>query len=146
MRNDRIHAWLLRIGAAAIVAYWVEFFTTGRNRTSDDEAYLDFEKSFVLADAYVAVMSVAAASLLARGRPGAVPAGVAAGSGLTFLGLMDLTYDLHKKKLGERTAEVRLEKAIIASTLVFGPATMIRLGRRGSVRAERCGPTAMAAR
>jgi hypothetical protein len=53
-RADRVHSWVVQAGAGAIVAYWVEFFTSGRVRTSEDEEYVAFERAFLLADGYLA--------------------------------------------------------------------------------------------
>lgn len=125
--GDRIHAWVIGIGAGVIAAYWAEFLTSGRLRTSEDDAYVDFEKSFLIADGYLFAASLLAARLLSQGRSGAVPVGIAAGSGLTFLGLMDLAYDLQHDKFSDHTPEMAVEKGIVAISLVLGPVTMLRL-------------------
>lgn len=125
--GDLVHAWALRVGAASMVSYFVDFFTSGRVRTAEDKAYVDFERSFVLADSYVLVSGLLAAHLMVRGRKEAVPVGVAAGSGLVFLGLMDLAYDVQQRKFSERTPEMAVEKEIVATCLTLGPLTMVRL-------------------
>lgn len=126
-RADRVHSWVLRAGAGAIVAYWVEFFTSGRVRTSEDEAYLAFERAFLLADGYLAACALVAARLLASGRTEAVGVGIAAGSAATFLGLMDLKYNLQQGNFANFTPATKLEAAIVASTLGLGTFTMLRL-------------------
>jgi hypothetical protein len=115
--------------AAAVAAYWVEFFTTGKVRTSEDRAYVDFERAFPLADAYMAAAFATAGVLLDRQRREAVPVGIAAGSAMVFLGGMDLLYDLEHGKFSERTLEMGVEALIVAFSLVFGPLTMIRMWR-----------------
>jgi hypothetical protein len=125
-----MHAWLMRVVAIATVGYWVEFYTSGRVRTSEDRAYVDFERSFVLADAYMAAAFMVAARRLSRGRPDAAAAGLAAGSAMTFLGCMDLLYNLQHRKFADRTPEMMLETAIVTTSLVFGPFTMVRMWRR----------------
>jgi hypothetical protein len=129
LTGDRIHAWVIGIGVGAIAAYWAEFITSGRVKTSEDEAYLDFEKAFLLADAYLACTALLAARFLSQGRPEAVATGIAAGSAVTFLGLMDLAYNLQHHKFSDRTPEMALEGGIVASSLVSGPFTMLRLWR-----------------
>lgn len=124
---DRVHAWLMRIVAALIVAYWVEFFTGGRVRTSEEQAYVDFERAFVLSDGYMVAAFLLAARRLAKGRPEAVGVGIAAGSAMTFLGGMDLLYNLQHGKFRDRTPEMAVETVIVAFSLVFGPATMLRM-------------------
>lgn len=128
-RGDRVHAGLMRAAAVLTGAYWAEFFTSGRVRTSEDRAYVDFERAFLLADAYMAIAYLAAARRLSQGHPDAVGIGVAAGSAMTFLGLMDLAYDLQQGKFADRTPEMMLEAAIVASSLILGPLTMMRLWR-----------------
>lgn len=119
----------MRIAAAATIAYWIEFFTSGRVRTSDDQGYVDFERAFVLADAYMAALLLFAARRLSEGRPEAVGAGIAAGSAATFLGLMDLLYDLQHRKFADRTPEMAVEGLIVALALTLGPFTMLRVWR-----------------
>lgn len=128
-KGDRVHAFLMTGAAAATVAYWLEFFTTGKVKTSDDQSYFDFERAFPLADAYMAGAFALAAHNLRRQRLDAVPTGIAAGSAMVFLGGMDLLYDLQHRKFAERTPEMAVEAGIVAFSLVFGPATMLRLWR-----------------
>lgn len=126
---DRVHAFLMDGVAVATVAYWAEFFTTGNVRTSDDDAYVDFERAFPLADAYMAGAFLLAARHLRRQRLEAVPTGIAAGSAMVFLGGMDLLYNLQHGKFADRTPEMAVESAIVAFSLVFGPITMLRVWR-----------------
>ncbi len=130
--SDRAFAWVLRAGALAISAYWVDFFTRGDVRTSDEAAYVDVERAFLLADAFLVTAGLGAAHYLSRGRPEAVPLGIATGSALTFLGLMDLAYDLQQGKFSDRTPGMATEAAIVATSLTLGPYTMIRTWRARS--------------
>jgi hypothetical protein len=109
------------------VAYWVEFFSSGRVRTSEDQAYVDFERAFPLADAYMAAAFLAGAELLRRGRPAAVPVGIAAGSAMVFLGAMDTLYNLQHGKYRSMTPEMAVEALINVASFTFGPFTMYRL-------------------
>ncbi len=127
--GDRIHASTMFLAAGLIVAYWVEWFTNGRNRVTDDPAYVTHQETFPLADAYMAVLYLAAARALWKQRESAVALGVAAGAAHVFLGLMDLLYDLQRGTMSETTPEARTEQAIVGASLVFGPLTMIRLWR-----------------
>ena len=127
--NDRAFAWVLRAGATAISAYWADFFTRGDVRTSADPAYVDFQKAFLLADAFLVATGLLSSHYLSQGRPEAVPTGIAAGSALTFLGLMDLAYDLQQGKFDDRTPEMAIEAAIVTISLTLGPHTMVRMWR-----------------
>ena len=105
----------------------MQWFTDESARTSDDPAYLEHNRSFVLADAYLAAAALLAAKQLWKGQPSAVPLGVATGSAMTFLGLLDLLYDLQHGTFSDRSSAARLEASIVGSALVLGPATMVRL-------------------
>ncbi len=126
-RADRLHSRLMQLGAWAIVAYWVDFFTGGHVRTSDDEDYIAFERTFLLADGYLAGTALLAGRLLGRGRPEAVGAGIAAGSAAIFLGLMDLKYNIQHGKFADNSPEMKAETGIIVTSLTFGLFTMLRL-------------------
>lgn len=126
---DKAHAALMAVGGLATAAYWIDWFTGGNVRTSEDQAYTDFEQAFVLADTYMAGMLLVAAQRLWSGREDAVGMGIAAGSAVVFLGLMDLLYDLQHRKFAARTPEMAIEKAIVAACLAGGPFTMLRLWR-----------------
>lgn len=128
-RADRLHAALMRIMALGMVAFWVAYFGFGAVQTSADPAYLAFENAFPLADAYLAAALLWAAHLLARGRVAAVPVGIAAGSAMVFLGLMDTLFNLEHGKYARMTAEMAVETWINLVCLVFGPWTMVRLWR-----------------
>jgi hypothetical protein len=56
-----------------------------------------------------------------------VGVGIAAGSGATFIGLMDLKYNLQQGNFADRTPAMKLEAGIVAATLGFGSFTMLRL-------------------
>jgi hypothetical protein len=126
-RGDRVHAALMRVVAAGTIAYWVAYFGYGAVQTGTDPGYVAFENAFPLADTYMAVAYLVAAHLLVRGRMAAVPIGIAAGSAMVFLGLMDTLYNLEHRQYAIRTPEMVTETAINIVCLVFGPWTMVRL-------------------
>ena len=125
--GDRMHAAALGVAVGINVGYWVGFFTGESVRTTDDPAWLDFEKALVLADGYMDVVGLAAAVQLWRGRPSAVALGIAAGSAVTFLGLMDVLYNLQHGKYADRSSAMALEAAVNVISLTLGPFTMVRL-------------------
>ena len=128
--GDRFHAVLMLAGAGAVAAYWADWFTKGRVKVADDPEYISFEESFPMADAYLAACLLLSAHALWRGKPYAVPLGIAGGSAAVFLGLMDLLFDINRGSLSENTVEMQTEKAIIAACLTLGPWTMARLWHR----------------
>ena len=119
----------MRTVALGTIAYWVAYFDFGAVQTSSDPGYVAFENAFPLADAYLAAAYLVAAHLLVRGRAAAVPVGIAAGSAMVFLGLMDSLYNLEHAQYAARTPEMAIETAINVVCLVFGPWTMVRLWR-----------------
>ncbi|MFZ0679443.1 MAG: hypothetical protein WAN07_17225 [Candidatus Binatus sp.] len=64
-------AWLW-LTVAWTATYWILFFTTTVVQTSSDTAYLDFERAFPAADAWLAFASAWCAINCARRRPQAV--------------------------------------------------------------------------
>ena len=64
-------AWLW-LTVAWSGTYWSLFFATGVVQTSSDTAYLDFERAFPVADAWLAFASAWCAINCARRRPQAV--------------------------------------------------------------------------
>ena len=108
---------LLVLTAVGTGAFWIGFFAAGDAlHSADTDVYLAFEAAFPAADAWMASAALAAAIGLARRRAWAIPAGIAAGSALVFLGLMDVLYDLeHARALraalggdGRRDGDQRL--------------------------------------
>jgi len=127
--GDRAHAVLMLVVAAGTLAYWLAYFFAGAVQTADDAVYTGFENAFPLADGYMTVAYVVAATLLLRGRVLAVPAGIAAGSAMVFLGAMDTLFNLEHAKYADMTPEMAVETAINVVCLAFGPWTMVRLWR-----------------
>ena len=117
----RTLATILFIGAIGTVLYWVTFFASGAVQASEDACYLVFERSFPAADGWTAVASFLAAIGLWQGRPTAVLFGIAAGSGLVFLGLMDVLYNLENGMYALANPEMAAEIVINLFCLTVGP-------------------------
>jgi hypothetical protein len=127
---DRIHAAAMTAAALAAAAYWIDYFTKGHVRSSDDPSYVAFENAFPAADAYMALCFLVAARQLWQGKPAAVPAGIAAGSAMIFLGAMDTLWNLEHHSYRQRSPEMVVEAAINIGSFVLGPVTIVRLWRR----------------
>jgi hypothetical protein len=115
--------------AAGTVAYWAAF-AAGPARTDESEAYADFERSFQLADAYLAAMSAAAALACRRRDARALPLGLMASSASIYLGCMDLLYNLRHGKYRHLSAAMAVEIAINAYSLGLSPAAAYMLWRQ----------------
>jgi len=123
-------AVLLLIAGAGTFAYWITFFSSDLVQATAEPCYLVFERAFPMADAWAAIASILAALGLLRRRPEAVLFGIAAGSALVFLGLMDVLYNLEHGMYALHTAEMAYETLINVVCLTLGPATMAYVWRR----------------
>lgn len=87
-------AWLL-IAAILLMAYWLAWLAD-RNLVASDhtQQYVDFEQSFPLADAWLALTVVVAAIALWRRRPSASTWLAVAGGAGVYLCALDVLYDL----------------------------------------------------
>jgi len=122
-------AILLLIAGAGTFAYWIAFFSSELVQSTAEPCYLVFERAFPAADAWAAAAAILAALGLLRRRPEAVLFGIATGSAYTFLGLMDVLYNLEHGMYALHTAEMAYETLINVVCLTLGPATMLCVWR-----------------
>ncbi len=96
-RGVRIVSTLLLLTALGTVAYWGTFFAGGDVlHASQTDVYRGYEHAFPVADAWMAACALAAAVGLVRRRSWAVQAGIAAGSALVFVGLLDVSFNVEQ--------------------------------------------------
>ncbi len=115
-------AALLAVTAAGTAAYWIAFFAAGNAlHSSETDAYVAFEHAFPAADTWMASAAIAAAIGLVRRRPWAVLAGIAAGSALVFLGLLDVLFNLEQGLYARLSAAMAVETVINLFCLAAGP-------------------------
>jgi len=118
----RAVAALLATTAAGTVAYWIGFFGAGSALHADErDVYVAFERAFPAADLWMAACAAAAATGLVRRRPWAVAAGIAAGSALVFLGLLDVLFDVEQGLYARRSGAMAVETVINVFCLTVGP-------------------------
>lgn len=117
-----IASYFVFIGVV-IILFWVLFFTTDWLHLSDWECYYVFERSFPLADAWLALCCFAAAVGLRRERSYGLLFGLLACGAVIFLALMDLLYSLQNDVFWPFTMDSVVELAIV--TLLLIPATRI---------------------
>jgi hypothetical protein len=122
-----ILAVILTIFAIGTLAFWAVFFTSGEVSLFERPAYLEHEKSFPLADGYMAACCFICAAGLLRKRPWALLFGLLAGSGIIFLGLMDTLYALQQGIFSSLSFAFLETLIICAACLILGPATIIYL-------------------
>jgi hypothetical protein len=111
--RTRLAAALCFLTAAGTAVYWALFFLAPDVvRLSGEACYLAFERSFRLADAWMALcMALAGAGLLAR-RPASLLFGLLGAGGLIHLGCMDVLYNLEHGAYAHASPDVAIEVAI----------------------------------
>jgi hypothetical protein len=121
---------LLVVTAIGTAAYWIAFFAAGGTlHSSEMDAYLAFERAFPAADAWMAMAAVAAATGLARRRPWAALFGIATGSALVFLGLLDALFNVEQGLYGARSGAMTVETVINLFCLAAGPFFLVYFWR-----------------
>ncbi len=133
-RQRIVMVGLLLLTALFTLYFWIDFFLWGGVRILETEVYLAFEMAFPVADAWMAASCFIAAVALLKRSPLALLFGISGGSALTFLGLMDVTFNIQQGIYLLGTGEVLVEAIINLYSLVFGPFLIIYLwSRRGSL-------------
>ncbi|HUE29818.1 MAG TPA: hypothetical protein VMR79_03035 [Verrucomicrobiae bacterium] len=124
-------AALLAVTAAGTAAYWIAFFAAGNAlHSSETDGYVAFEHAFPAADTWMASAAITAAIGLVRRRPWAVLAGVATGSALIFLGLLDVLFNLEQGLYARPSAAMAVEAVINLFCLTAGPFLVVYFWRQ----------------
>jgi len=103
-----------------ILIYWTLVFTGVFPVEELIPGYKDWFMAFPLADAWIGATAFLAGVFLLRGRELAVPFGIAAGSGLIFLGLYAFLYGFNTGLLFQQTIDEYIEIAIKVYALSVG--------------------------
>lgn len=111
----------------APVIYWIMFFFADSVQVRTDEVYLAFERSFPLADAWMAICGLLGAIGLWRGRGWGFLFGLLAASSAVFLGLMDVLFNLNEGIYSIPGSETMIEVMLNVLTLSLGPVTIVYL-------------------
>lgn len=119
----RLLAGLLGFTGAATAAFWILFFT-GKIQATETEQDEAFERAFPLADSWMSTACMLAAWHLWKGEPEGGFFGVAAGSSLLFLSLMDILYSLENRKYWPLDRDRFTMLLIHLWTLGLGSATL----------------------
>lgn len=119
----RLLAGLLGFTGAATAGFWLLFFT-GKIQATETEQDEAFERAFPLADAWMSTTCMLAAWHLWRGEREGDYFGVAAGSSLVFLSLMDILYSLENRKYWPLDKDRSLMLLIHLWTLGLGARTL----------------------
>jgi uncharacterized membrane protein (DUF2068 family) len=126
----RIAIAYLAVASLGTLAYWLDFYTSGRVHVRSDDAYLAFELAFPLADAWMASCAAFGAVGLWRRRPWGLLFGLLAASAQVFLGCMDLLFNLNEGNYSIASGPMRVEVLINSYLLVGAPLLIAYLWRR----------------
>lgn len=123
---------LLIIGALVTAFYWWSYFAGGDVMVLHDRWYTAFESSFPIADGWMALCMFAAGIGLWSGRPWGARAGLLAGSALTYLAAMDITFDVENGMYAMAAANdaMKFEVFINATTILLGVWTLLTCWKR----------------
>ena len=123
---------MLAFACFAIVAYWAVFFTSGEVQARNDLVYLAFERSFPVADGWMALCALIGAIGLWRRKDWGFLFGLLSGSSSIFLGLMDVLFNLNEGNYALGGPEMAIEIAINLTTLSLGTVVIVYLWRNRS--------------
>jgi hypothetical protein len=129
--SDRAVVVLLVLTSVGTTLFWVTFFGAGGVlHSSETDVYLAYERAFPVADGWMAACAALAAVGVVRRRGWAVLCGIAAGSALVFLGLLDVTFDLEGGLYAPGRAAVLVEQVINVYCLTVGPFLIVWFWRQ----------------
>ncbi len=118
-RGGKVLGFLLGATGLGTEIFWVLYFT-GKLNASESPQDHAHEKSFPVADTWMAACCFIAACELARNRDRGFFFGIAAGSALIFLALMDILYSLENGKYWPMNADRATMAVLNAWTLSLG--------------------------
>ncbi len=125
--SERVIIGLLFFAFATTLVYWIIFYTTGGTQVRQDAVYLAFEKSFPVADTWMALCALIGAIGLWNRKSWGFLFGLLAASSAIFLGLMDLTFNLNEGIYAIPGLETTIEVLINLLTLGIGPVVIAYL-------------------
>jgi hypothetical protein len=123
-------AALLAATALGTIAFWLLYATTDLLVTSDTPIFRAWERSFPVADAWMALSAAVAATLLWRGARSGWAAALVFGGASVFLGLIDATFFLENDLYRPLRADAVLEIGLQTWCLGFGAFVLATAARR----------------
>jgi len=126
MRGRRAVLATLLLATVLIVVYWLVWFLVDRSILAMETrpAYIEHEQSFVLADAWLALCTAAAALALARRGRLALFWLLAGGGAGIYLGCMDSLYDISRNDWFGAGGAGYIELGIVVITFTFAIAIL----------------------
>ncbi|MDY6795802.1 MAG: hypothetical protein SWK76_11105 [Actinomycetota bacterium] len=124
----KVTGFILGFTGLATTLFWILFFS-GRIQATETEQDESFERAFPLADSWMSASCMLAAWHLWRGDAEGEFFGVAAGSSLLFLSLLDILYSLENRKYWPLDKDRSTMLVIHLWTFGLGAATLANLWR-----------------
>jgi heme/copper-type cytochrome/quinol oxidase subunit 2 len=123
---DLIIAGLEIFIAVGFIGFWIYFFIFENNKPNQREGYLEFERSFPLADLGWAVpcLIISAIGFIVNNTIGEIFA-IAGGSSLIFLGLLDISHNIQYEGYKGEKIDITLNLVVNLFCIIFGPIFMI---------------------
>lgn len=108
------------------IGFWVYFFLFENKKPDQREGYLEYERSFPLADLGWAVpcLIISAVGLITGNKIGEIFS-IASGSALIFLGLLDVSHNMQYGGYSGEKFEVILNLIVNLFCIILGPIFMI---------------------
>ncbi len=129
-RSQKAVAVFELVTALGIILFWIGFFTVGLAPENPPAGYLAYEHSFPLPDSVLALILIAAALFLLKGRPLGRSLSLAAAGGLIFLGLVDFSFNIQNGVYALSTLDLVLNAFINLWCVGFGIFLLSRFAKK----------------
>jgi hypothetical protein len=129
---ERRLGWLFLLTSIGTLVYWLTYAIFGGVQVISADWYHIFERSFPVADTWMAVCAAAAGLGLLSNKPYGWRFGLLAGSAMVFLALMDITFNVQNGlyALATSSIQVVIEIVINAWTLALGAVSIVLAWKR----------------
>lgn len=128
-RSEKTVATLQLITAFGIILFWIGFFTVGLAPKNPPAGYFIYEYSFPLPDSVLALILIAAAVLLIRGKTLGRSLSLVAAGGLVFLGVVDFSFNIQNGVYALSVLDLVLNAFINLWCVGFGAFLFFRFGK-----------------
>ena len=120
---------LLILSAVCCIYYWIDFYIKGAVQVVKEDWYIKFQKSFIIADLWMAISALVGATGLLTGQAYGLLFALIAAASMIFLGLMDVTFNIQNNlyRLAGTSNQMKFEIFLNLWALGFGIATIVLL-------------------
>jgi len=111
--------------AVGLIIFWILFFTVGLAPKNPPAGYLPYEHSFPLPDGLLALLLLAAGTLILLNNPLGANLSLIAAGALVFLGVLDFSFNIQNGMYKTSKMDLVLNAFINVWCVVFGVAIAI---------------------